>query len=834
MNNCRFTLFGLLLVLSSLAGADTIFSENFQSGQYSSWNLSGDGNDSANLYAGNYSLRLDGLRQASITLTTTGYTGVSLAVDLAALYLVNGDFCYADYSTNGGSSWQNLLTVANGQDNGQFLSANVTSGLDNNQQLRIRFRASTLYYNYCYADNILLQGTAIIGSTPELQISGSGQFADTELNNSVVQQFTLSNVGSASLTIGNLSSSDTAFSLSADQCSGQILAQGANCNVDVQFVPMLAQYYSGILQIPSNDPDTSISTVALSGTGIIADESCDYACLNGDGAVARSGLSYSQLTGTGSISLQNYSQYAVPGNAANPLNQFSGTLTLSIVNGTLTEQGTSLAGSYANPNRLPDFSFQFVQHGTHLIPLQRQLIATSHPSWEYLLMPGRVWQENGDNGYSRVALPFALQEVNANCTHNGVMTFLFKDDGSVSKLAYQIAQETCQYFKFNLHGKLNASYQSATISGAAAIKTAYVQEVAARLPVKPLSALATDYPQAGVVLANIASDQSASHLSAYGVYYNGVHYAGNCATRQGDYPFCGLMALPSYSTAKSVVAGFALMRLQQKYGGNQRELIISDYVSECAASRWADVSFGQTLDMATGNYNSAGASVDEGAQATIDNFFLVGSHQAKIQHACAYPRKAAPGSQFVYHSSDTYILSRAMQQYYRSMAGTSADYYTDLLVNELWQPLQLSPLTHNSKRTYDAQAQPLAGYGLSFISDDLIKLGRFAHQQQGQINGQQLLDAGMLQDAMQLGSNGGLSTGTASSRYRYGFWAYDLSDSTQVGCANPSWVPYMSGFGGIGVVMLPNQMVYYYVSDNSEYGFTKTVKELAKISPVCS
>jgi hypothetical protein len=561
---------------------------------------------------------------------------------------------------------------------------------------------------------------------------------------------------------------------------------------------------------------------------------CDYACLNGSGLVTRHGLSYQQLTGSGSIGLQNHSQYALPANAANPLNQFSGTLTLSIVNGTLTEQGSALAASYTNPNRLPDFSFKFVQHGTHLIPLRRQLIATSHGAWEYILLPGRVWQEKNDNGYSRVALPFALQEVNANCTHNGVLTFLFKDNGSVSNVAYQIAQETCQYFKFNLHGKVSASYQRQTLSNAAAIKAAYVQEVAARHPVKPLSALATDYPQAGVITGNIGSDQSRSQLSAYGVYYNGVHYAGSCNTRQGVYPFCELMALPSYSTAKSVVAGFALMRLEQKYADSQRALIISDYVSECAASRWGDVSFSQTLNMASGNFNTAGASADESTPSTINNFFLVGSHALKIQHACAYPRKASPGSQFAYHSSDSYILSRAMQQYFRNKAGSHADYYADLLVKELWQPLQLSPLTYNSKRTYDAIAQPWAGFGLSFISDDLIKLARFAYEQQGKINEQQLLNANMLQDAMQLSNNGGLSTGADSSRYRYGFWAYDLSNSPLLGCTRPSWVPYMSGFGGIGVVMLPNKMVYYYVSDNHEYGFAKTVNELAKIRAVCS
>src|SRR3546814_20214925 len=81
------------------------------------------------------------------------------------------------------------------------------------------------------------------------------------------------------------------------------------------------------------------------------------------------------------------------------------------------------------------------------LPVRRDSVPGSHPHWEYVLSPGRVWDEAGDNGYSRVALPFALQQKNANCMHNGVLTFLFKDDGSVSKVAYQIASETCLYFK---------------------------------------------------------------------------------------------------------------------------------------------------------------------------------------------------------------------------------------------------------------------------------------------------------------------------------------------------------------------------------------------------
>src|SRR3546814_12265440 len=84
-------------------------------------------------------------------------------------------------------------------------------------------------------------------------------------------------------------------------------------------------------------------------------------------------------------------------------------------------------------------------------------------------LPGRVWDEAGDNGYSRVALPFALQPKNANCMHNGVLTFLFKDDGSVSKVAYQIASEPCLYFTADLWGMLAAGYTPAPLPDAAAM-----------------------------------------------------------------------------------------------------------------------------------------------------------------------------------------------------------------------------------------------------------------------------------------------------------------------------------------------------------------------------
>jgi hypothetical protein len=819
----------------SVAAADTIFSDDFQDGSYSDWTLSGDGYDAANYYYGNYSMRLDGLRQGVRSLSSSGYTSVSLTMDLAALYLVTGDYCYAEYSTDGGSSWNVLRQLGNGADDGYFRTTTISTGLNDNPNLKVRFRAYTLYGNYCYGDNVLLTGTPDSGGAPEITVSGSGAFGNVTVGTSSTKTITVSNDGDANLDVGSLSGLAAPFSLSGDNCSNISVAPGNSCSVMVQFSPTAETSYSDILNIPSNDSDEATSTVAMSGSG----GSCDYDCLGGNGDVSRSAATYSQLTNPDTVGLVNYSHYAVPGNAADPSNTFEGTLTLTIVDGTLTEQGTSLAGSYGNPDRLPDFSYDFVQHGTHIIPVERGVLPSSGSDWEYILAPGRVWDENGDNGYSRVALPFALTERNANCVHNGVMTFLFDDSGAVSQVAYQIAQETCLYFKYNLHGELNASYSPSSVSGAASLKSAYETEVNNRMPTKPISELASDYPNNGVTTSNIGSEVTASHMTLFGVAYNGVHYTGGCGTRQGTYPYCDVMAVPSYSTAKSVVGGLGLMRLEQLYSGS-RDLIVGDYVSECTGFQWDDVTLENALDMATGNYSSSGFMTDEGSSSVENNFFLKETHADKVSHSCGYSRmttpNTTPNTTFVYHTSDTYLLGRATNVYYKGLAGSTKDVYNDLLVNDIWKPLGMSPITHKSKRTYDSAAQFWAGFGLIYHSDDVVKLAEFLNEDNGKIGETQMLDTGLLNSALQKNSGDrGLNAGSSNDKYQNGFWAYNLNASSVMSaCTTDTWVPYMSGYGGISVILLPSGMVYYFFSDNDEHGWTTTAKELDKISSICN
>jgi hypothetical protein len=69
---------------------------------------------------------------------------------------------------------------------------------------------------------------------------------------------------------------------------------------------------------------------------------------------------------------------------------------------------------------MPPFDFAFVQSGVELIPVVRGTIQAEQSDFEYILEPGRVWDEPGDQHFTRAAIPFTLEDRNENCMHNGV------------------------------------------------------------------------------------------------------------------------------------------------------------------------------------------------------------------------------------------------------------------------------------------------------------------------------------------------------------------------------------------------------------------------------
>jgi hypothetical protein len=476
---------------------------------------------------------------------------------------------------------------------------------------------------------------------------------------------------------------------------------------------------------------------------------------------------------------------------------------------------------------LPPFDFAFAQVGHALVPMRRGAVASNHPFWEFILEPGKVRADS--DGFSSAELPFALEERNENCMHQGVLSFRFKDDGTVSGAHVDISAETCAHFQFDMSGDIAAHYVPGAVDGANAALKAYKKEEKTRLKQKSFAALAKKYPHVDVTA--FGAQVAPADMSLYGLVLDGVNYVGGCQTRKGAYPFCAQMDLPSFSLAKSIFASAMTMRLSQLYPETAAQHI-APLVPQCQApGTWSDVTFANALDMATGNYNSSLSQADENSP-DMSVFLASETHDGKIAFSCGhYPRKSPPGTLWVYHTADTYTLGAALRAFYATKV-PDRDFVRDLLIDPIWRLLKLHPALPVVRRTYDATAQPFAGYGLTLTADDVAKLADFLNVDHGTRKGHAILDQAMLSAALQqTPGDVGLTAGAADLRYHDGFWAWNAQAT--LGCTTPTWIPFMSGYGGIVVALLPNGLSYYYFSDGGSFAFSRAVAEADKIRPFC-
>ncbi|MFZ0910714.1 MAG: hypothetical protein WAN24_14660 [Candidatus Acidiferrales bacterium] len=588
---------------------------------------------------------------------------------------------------------------------------------------------------------------------------------------------------------------------------------------------------------------------------------------SGGAAVIRTTLTRDQLFGgqTPSQPVDDTSGFAIPATAAEPAEMFEGTLTLkdpeSTVNFVLLSDVFDLVPKTDSAwKHLPAFSFQFVQSGSDLIPARQGLVITGNPSWNYILGPGRVWQESGDDGYTRAALPFALVQRNQNCVHNGEMTFLFSARKSprVSDVYFQITQETCYPMKFNMWGIVAADYSPGAVPGSAALKENQTSERAHRMPTKPFSSLVVDYPKAGIELSAFArAYKHPEDITTYGLVFHGVNYVAGCPTRSGEYSFCSEMRLPSYSIAKSVFAGVALMRLGELYGTTVYSELIKSFVPETSdGGRWDATTFNNTSDMATGNYNLEKYEADEDSP-TMDTFLVDETYQKKIADAFAFNQNyAPPGTKWIYQSSATFVLTQAMNAYLRQRRGKYADIF-DLVRDDVYKPLHVTLGGLTTIRTDNsATGAPSGYYGLFFDQGDIAKIANFLNNGSGVINGTQVLEVSRLNESLFRGQNPGVagvpilgaSSGSAlgppisglskaaipnSRRYTHGFWGKNITTAEFPEYSCSFWVPLMAGYGGNIVELLPNGATFYIFTDGKEFPWVDSVHEIAKLAPMC-
>ncbi len=524
------------------------------------------------------------------------------------------------------------------------------------------------------------------------------------------------------------------------------------------------------------------------------------------------------------LNLWPASSFSRPTDAASVESQFDGIIRLYSSNQTafqIVEDPYELIKEHKSDlASLPVFEIEIISENGFIIPVQRGVQRTNHPHWEYLFEPGRYWSHSAK--WKKASMPFALSERNANCTHNGLIDFLFNEQGIIKDARIQIAAETCAYFKFNLQGRLRASFEQ-TKTHYQQNFNAYQAELLSKEPRHSLEQLSRDYPDVDQVMLK---PKDWKNTSLYGVIINDKYYISQCPTRAGDYPYCEQFALPSYSLAKTIFAGLSYLYIDSLYSDFSSSKI-TDFIPECINNRWQNVNIEQLIDMVTGHYQSSEKSVDESAD-TVMAFFDSQSLKEKIGFSCnAYPYKETAGSTWVYHTSDHFLAGVFMTRFMRDKTKNSSfDLFTELLYENVFQPLKVSPLLSDTKRTYDAEAQPFVGWGLTLLADDLVKITRFINGSNEDVH----LPKPFIEKIQSVLNEKHINS---DSKYQYqaGFWKFNLNNYNI--CQQKQWLPFLSGYGGISVLLFPNKMVYFSFTDGYQHLWKNAALALNNIMPYC-
>jgi CubicO group peptidase (beta-lactamase class C family) len=181
------------------------------------------------------------------------------------------------------------------------------------------------------------------------------------------------------------------------------------------------------------------------------------------------------------------------------------------------------------------------------------------------------------------------------------------------------------------------------------------------------------------------------------------------------------------------------------------------------------------------------------------------------------------GEKARYNSINTFVLSAAMQSYLQGKEGPQADIW-DMVLEEVYRPIGIfhAPILRTVEPD-GSRGIPIFGYGLYATADDIAKVAQL-YQDGGQHDGLQLLPAAWVADALYRTADQGLPNGEYNAygqgRYHLSFWG--AAYRSQGGASYV--IPYMSGFGGNHVALMPNGMTIFRLSDGLVYGVDEMIR----------
>ncbi len=532
----------------------------------------------------------------------------------------------------------------------------------------------------------------------------------------------------------------------------------------------------------------------------------------------RAELTYSELmdSDVAEVSVVDYSWFMPVSDSGPSPHRLEGTLTVPRME---MQRSSYEFAAYRN---FPGFSVDFVTSDGHLLPSDRSLIVNPG-NWSLILSPGRVWSEPGDNGLSRASFPFTLGSppdrlFGGGEAHNGVATFLF-DETEVSSFRFQITQETAPDGDiYDMWGQLPMEYEPGVVQDRAEIERSFAEELASQSPLAEWSDLEAQFDTH--VLDSLTEGLAPEEISAAGVVVDGVVYLQPSRTRSGDYPYPRSMQHAGMSVSKSIGAGIAMLWLAEKHGEGVFDLRIADYLDVTADhDGWAEVTFGDVLNMATGVGDNSPDRMpyDIDANETGLNyrkFYLGETTPEKLAAAFAAGDYSwGPNEVVRYTSSQTFVLSAAMDAFLKTKEGPDADLW-ERLTDDVFRPIGIRHMTMMTVPNNDGEhGIPLMASGLRLTVDDVGKITTLL-QNGGSHNGEQLLHAARTNDALYrsdqlVGLPTGKSFADGDQAYHASFWS--IAHRTEAGTYFQ--IPFMSGAGGTTIFLAPNGVSTFVFTD---------------------
>jgi CubicO group peptidase (beta-lactamase class C family) len=510
-----------------------------------------------------------------------------------------------------------------------------------------------------------------------------------------------------------------------------------------------------------------------------------------------------------------HNDYFMPiGSNTLPAHQLSGVIRFSetIMNTTHPDSDWKGRGMRS----FPGFSIPVISYGEYLIPLTRGIIVCGDQQnsyWNIIVSPGRVWQEPGDNGYSRASFPFTFTDNYIGQARNGLATFIY-NSSEISDVAIQITQETAPvdgYVIANFRGMIPVRYSPQYFEDMEQQFFAFEKELASRPPVRSWNEL----PLAGFTQDFFRGGLSPEEVSTAAMFLDGQLYIQPAYTRTGPYPYPLEMRHGVLSVTKSLAMGLSMFFAAERYGEDLFGEEIVDYVSALAGHPgWQGVTFEDAFCMATGT--QGGETGDN-----IVDFIYGRTTEDKLAAISVLPdAPAAPGTEFNYASTNTFVVSYALNQYVKAKEGPDADYW--LLVKEnVLRPLGIPhlPLARTLEREGEL-GTPIMGWGSYPTVLEAAKIGQLLHNE-GKFNGQQILNEFRVKEALYRTFRSGYDAGNAyglPQEYLHSMWINNIGLSIGV-----VTVPSMSGHGGNEVVILPSGVIVIRFGDSNHYDISHMV-----------